>query len=636
MTLASAPIDAPADRARLDEALLAADPALLLMSYVQLGGDRAMLDRFAPHVGPLDCKPDQIPEPLVRELRAGLRSLVVAGGNAAAPPDAALLRRMIGVLLGQTVPAEYEAMLLDISRLAPGPRAPQEEPPEFVADNGEHPVVIVGAGTSGICAAAYLQKAGFDVIIFDRNPGLGGTWFENRYPGCGVDTPSHFYSFSFAPNPDWPRFFSLREDVLHYLEGVVDRFRLRPKLRLATKVVACRFDEVGRRWKVELERADGTAGTITARAVVSCVGQLNVPARPAIPGLGSFAGSVVHTAQWPEDLDLRGKRVALIGAGSSALQVGPAIAPEVERLVVYQRSPQWFSHKPDYHKPVGAALRWALRHIPHYARWHRLQIGWASGDTLWPALLLEPDGRGGRRPSPANATLRRQWEAIMREKAGHDPQLIAATLPEFPPLAKRVPVDNGWYDMLRRPNVELVRTGIADVRAHEVATADGAARAADVLVLATGFQASRMLQTMDIRGRGGRSLREVWNEDDPRAHLGVTVPGFPNLFILYGPNTNLGHGGNIIFQAECQANFLVSCLELLRREGKEAIECRPEAWECYVRAVDERIAGMVWTWPGISNWFKNSRGRVTTNSPWRLAEYWAMTREVDPKDYRLD
>ncbi len=343
----------------------------------------------------------------------------------------------------------------------------------------------------------------------------------------------------------------------------------------------------------------------------------------------------MHTARWPEGLDYAGKRVALIGTGASSVQVGPTIAPDVERLLVFQRSPQWFRNRAGYHSEVSEAHRWAFRNIPGYSQWFRARLGWQYGDLAWPALRIDAERGEGVLISKANDDLRTQWTAYMREQLTERPDLWPKVIPDYPPMTKRSPVDNGWFDMLKRDNVELVTENIDHVGADHITTTDGAVHGVDVIVLATGFQASRMLQSIQVKGRGGRDLRELWGEDNPRAYNGITVPGFPNFFLMYGPNTNLGHGGNIIFHAECQANYIVAGLRRLLESGHDTLEVKRDAFDRFNEKLDERLAGSVWATPGVNSSFKNSEGLVRSVSPWRIEEYWRMTRDLDEQDYEL-
>lgn len=616
------------DADKLREGVNATDPVLLLATLVQLTGDTSLLDEFKPFIRKVkEQKPGDIPADKVEKLRARAIELLRKGIEAKSA-DPKLLRHAIDVAMGEPVPDDYVPMLIEVAGLAPKREAPPLNRTDFK-------VLVIGAGPSGVAAAVYLQKAGIPFVMIEKSSEPGGSWNDNRYPGCGVDTASHFYSYSFAPNPNWPRYFSLQPQIKKYINECVERFDLKPHMRMNTEAREIRYDGAANRWDVDIRNPDGREETLRVNAVVTAVGQLSQPFTPKIPGLETFGGPIVHTARWPERLDYAGKRVALIGAGSSGLQVGPTIAPEVKRLVVFQRSPQWLSTRVEYQGEIGENLRWAFNHIPGYAAWHRLRLVWMFGDTIWPALYVDEKPADNVKVSRANDELRAQWAGYIEDKLKDRPDLLAQLMPSYPPLTKRPPVDNGWFDMMKRDNVDLVTSPIDRVEPGRIVAKDGSSHEVDIIILATGFQASRMLQTVSVKGRDGRDLRSLWGEDDPRAYLGITVPGFPNFFVMYGPNTNLGHGGNIIFHGECQANYIVSCVRYLVDTNSSALEVTQAAFDRYTAAVDERIARTVWSTPGVSSWFKNSQGRVTTNSPWRIAEYWHMTREIEPGDYRL-
>lgn len=616
------------DPAMLKKALAESDPQLLLMILVQLTGDTALLEEFRPFIKKVkEQQPEDIPAEKVAFLRARLSDVLSKDGSVPAR-DAAVATRILRTMMGEPVPDEYAPMILEFSGIVPA----REEKPIAPAN---FRVAIIGSGLLGIAAAVYLQRSGFDVVMIEKTDAPGGTWNDNRYPGCGVDTASHFYTYSFAPNPDWGHYFATQTEIAQYVKDCVKRFGLDRKMRLNTEVRAARYDDKTKQWAVDIQDASGKTETLHVNAVVSAVGQLNVPACPKIEGLDKFGGPVVHTARWPRDLVYKNRRVVLIGAGSSSVQVGPTIAPDVERLIVFQRSPQWFASRVNYHGKVSEVQRWAFRNIPFFWEWYRARLTWAFGDLLWPALFADTKPAPGVKVSKANDEVRTLWTAYIRDKLKNRPELIELMTPPYPPLVKRPPIDNGWFEMIQRDNVDLVRSEVDHVEPGRVVAADGTAYDADIIVLATGFQASRMLQTVHVTGSRGQDIRELWGEDDPRAFLGITVPGFPNFFLMYGPNTNLAHGGNLILHGECQANYVASCLRHLKAQGCDAIEVRREAFDRYVAEVDERLDRSVWSTPGISSWFKNSSGRVTTNSPWRLVEYWQMTRSVDPADYEL-
>lgn len=618
-------------RARLDEA----DIVPLAMALVQLTGELDLLDEIAPHIsGPWDYA-QSIPPELAARIRDRLAGVLAAPVPPALPdPDPDLLQRMLSVAVGGKVSAEYVPMLTEQvgftghDEWRPPPAAPE-------APDGALSAIIVGAGVSGICAAVRLQEMGVPFTIVEKNADVGGTWYENRYPGCAVDTPNHFYQFSFAPNNDWPQYFSRRDEIRKYLARVTDWFALRPAIRFGTELVSARFDTTRDLWQVSLRGPNGES-TLEARILITAVGQLNRPARPAIPGLDSFAGPVVHTAEWSQGTDPRGKRVGLIGSGASAVQVGPGIVDDVAALHVFQRSGGWVVRSPNALREVGEGKRWALHSVPFYASWYRFQLFWGFGDGLFPALKIDPEWQGGNESINAlNARLRGAMLRYFERKLGHRPDLLAKAVPDYPPYGKRVLADAGWFDMLLRDHVELVTDPVAEVLPDGIRLRDGREIKLDMLVLATGFQASKMLWPMEITGTTGQTIRELWGDDDPRAYLGTTVEGFPNLFVMYGPNTGLGHGGSVTFLAECQMNYVVGCLELMRRSGATRLALHEGVQADYNSRMDAALRDFVWSHPSVRSWYRNAHGRITINQPWRLVDYWSMTRQPDPADYDL-
>ncbi|MGA0595197.1 flavin-containing monooxygenase [Enterovirga sp. CN4-39] len=613
-----------------EQALETADPFLVLTVLAYLTGEQDWLAQADGAASKPGRGPGDVPETLRRSAIARLGS-ILASGDVAPKADVTLLPRIVRFCVGEPVPDEYMPMLLEEAGLAPRPL--DQLPPlrASYSAEGRPEVAIVGAGLSGVALAVHLKRLGIPFVIYEKNEGVGGTWYDNRYPGCGVDTTSHFYTYSFALNPNWSRYFTKQPDMLAYIDNCVDRFGIRDHIRFGHTLAGASYDETRGRWRLSLRTADGeTAGE--AAVLVSAIGQLNVPSTPGIPGLDTFAGPVMHTSRWDPDFDHRGKRVALLGSGASAVQVGPSMAPEVERLIVFQRSPQWLSIRPNYHLPVPADELWLLGNIPSYVNWHRLRIIWQFSDRLYPALLRGDTGAESGRNSVATE-LRQQWSDHIRRKLRSRPDLLAKALPDYAPLTKRVPVDFGWFDMLLRENVELVTEPIARVERGAIVTEDGASHAVDAIVLATGFQATRILEAIDVTGRSGVSLRERWGEDDPRAYLGMTVPGFPNFFVMYGPNTNLGHGGSLILQGECQARYIATAIRHMAETGCRELDCREDVFARYNDDADGQLARMVWSDPKVGNWFKNRAGRIVTNSPWRVLDYWQMTRDFDPADY---
>ena len=495
-------------------------------------------------------------------------------------------------------------------------------------------VLIIGAGMSGLCMAIKLREAGIPFQLIEKNDTVGGTWYENRYPGCGVDTPNHFYSFSFDPNHDWTQHFSKRDELWSYLERCADTYDIRRHVTFNTEVTTVRYDTDRRRWQVTIKPVIGPEQTLEANVVVSAVGQLNRPSIPEIPGLDRFQGPAFHTAQWDSTVELEGRRVAMIGTGASGMQTGPSIADTVKHLTIFQRTPHWAAHNPNYHATVSEGKKWVLKNVPFYAKWYRFQLYWASADGLHASLQMDPNWHmPDLSLNEANQQSRETLIAHIKNEIGDNPELLAKVVPPYPPYGKRMLRDNHWYRMLTQPHVDLISESIDHIVEDGIVTSDGNKHPAEVLILATGFQAGRMMQPMAVHGQDNVTLTELWGDDNPRAHIGITVPKFPNLFLLYGPNTNLGHGGSAIFHTECQVRYIMTCLRELIETGHQVMECRQEPHDTYNEKVDEAHRNMVWAHRGVRNWSKNASGRVTTNSPWRLVDYWKMTAELNPEDF---
>ncbi len=626
---------AVADEAVLRAALAEADIAPLLMVLVQLTGDTALLDEVAPFIqGPWSFL-ESVPEPLKARLRDRLvqvlQDYAAAGRDEPARPDEAVLQRMMGAGVGQPVPGEYIPLLLEEMRFTTeDSRAVRWRRQPTARALAALPVVIIGAGLTGLCTAIRLQEMGIPFTILEKNAELGGTWLENSYPGCAVDTPNHFFSFSFNPNDKWSRHFSRRDEILAYLRDMAAQYGLEKHIRFGVEVERASFDARAQGWTLALRGGE----EVRCRVLVSAVGQLNRPAVPPIAGLEDFAGPVFHTARWDHAVPLAGKRVGMVGTGASAMQAAPSIAGEVAQLTVFQRTPHWAVNNPNYHKAVKPGNIWALEHIPYFSQWLRFQLFWASSDGFHHTLSPDPEwGQPALSLNEANHKMREMLVAHMRQELEGDEALLAKVTPGYPPYGKRMLRDNHWYRMLKRENVTLETQAIARVEPGGVLMQDGTRHALDVLVLATGFQASRMLWPMEIVGADGASIRDLWGEDDPRAYMGMTVPGFPNLFITYGPNTNLAHGGSIIFHTECQVRYICQALREMVEHDLASLEVRRAVHDAYNVRVDAACQRMVWAHPGVTSWYKNKHNRVTVTSPWRLLDYWRMTKEFEPAEF---
>jgi 4-hydroxyacetophenone monooxygenase len=387
---------------------------------------------------------------------------------------------------------------------------------------------------------------------------------------------------------------------------------------------------------VRLRAPGGGEERIAANAIVSAVGQLNRPFIPDIPGRERFRGASFHSAAWDESQDLAGKRVAVVGSGASAFQLVPEVAKTAAKLTVFQRSPAWMTPNPIYHAKVSEGKKWLLRHLPAYARWYRFLLFWPGSDGLLPSLVVDPSWpHQDRSVNALNEEQRVMFTAYLASQLEGRPDLLAKVTPSYPPFGKRMLQDNGsWLGALKRDNVDLVTCGIREIAAAGVVDAEGVLHPADAIVFATGFHTNKFLWPMRIEGRGGVVLSELWGED-PRAYLGITVPGFPNFFCLYGPSTNLAHAGSIIFHSECQVRYAMGCLRGLLESGKRTLDVRRDVHDAFEAKLDAALARMVWSHPGMTSWYKNSKGRVIATSPWRLVDYWSWTREPNLADYQL-
>jgi len=630
----------PDDDDALVAAVAAANLPTLLLVLVQLTGDAALLrgelrpkraTPQRPDGGLSAAHGEQI---RARALQA-LRAFRDGGARLPPLPPVELLREMMSFSLGQEVPPEYVPMMLEDMQLVGGSAASlqADSGPSRAAAPSDFHVIVIGAGMSGLLAALRLGQAGVRYTLLEKNADVGGTWFENSYPGCRVDLPNHFYSFSFEPNHDWSSHYSRRDELLAYFQRIADKYGVRASARFGTEVLAADYDAPRALWSVRVRDRTGREETLHADAVISAVGQLNRPSIPALPGLERFAGPAFHTACWRHDLDLTGKRVAVIGTGASGMQVVPLLARSAGRLVIFQRSAQWAVRNADYFAEVGAGKKWLLRHVPYYAAWYRFRLFFTHADGLHAGLHVDPEWPHFRRSINAgNERIRQTLTEYIESELGDRHDLRAKAVPDYPPFAKRMLLDNDWFRTLRRDNVELVTEAIDRVTERGISLRSGQQYDFEALVFATGFQANRFLWPMSITGRDGQSLHAIWG-DDPRAYLGITIPGFPNLFCLYGPNTNLAHGGSIIFHSECQVHYVLACLRLLSERNATALECKQDVHDAYNARVDAAHAQMIWSHPHVTNWFRNGAGRVTTNSPFRLVDYWAMTRAPEPDDF---
>ena len=619
-------------RKALDDAFLPA----LLPALAQATGDFSLLrEDLRPPGSPLAMLQGGMSEDQQSAARDvafdALKVLRDGGANAEQRPIEDDVRRIHQWMTASPASEDYIPLLVE--ELAPSGQDPRA--PTWQADaDTKFLTVIIGAGMSGIVAGTRLKQAGVPFVIVEKNADVGGTWLENTYPGARVDVSNAFYSYSFAQKIDWPNSFSPQEVLLDYFRECADEAGIREHIRFNTEVLSARFDEERCIWSVRLCSADGSEETIDAEALVSAVGQLNQPKMPDIPGVESFEGPSFHSARWDHSVDLKGKRVAVIGTGASAAQFVPLIAKEVDRLHVFQRTPAWFFPVPNYHEETPAGLQWLFRHVPHYMHWYRFWLFWTTSDGLLASAMVDEDWEpNGLSVGAANDQLRQLLTMSLKAQYAERPDLLEKTLPTYPPAAKRILLDNGsWPEALQRDNVELITDGIKEITPEGVVTEAGALVKVDVIIYGTGFHASEFLMPMEIVGRNGVTLTEQW-DGDARAYLGITVPNFPNFFLLYGPNTNIVVNGSIIYFSECEVQYVLGCLRMLVKDGRRAMDCKQDVHDAYNERIDAANLQRAWGASDVNSWYKNDRGRVTQNWPFNLLDYWQQTREPDPADY---
>jgi cation diffusion facilitator CzcD-associated flavoprotein CzcO len=477
-------------------------------------------------------------------------------------------------------------------------------------------IAIVGAGFGGLGTAIRLRANGVsDFVILERGQDIGGTWRDNSYPGCACDVPSHLYSFSFALNPEWTQSFSPQPEIWEYLRWCVTRFDLRPHLRLGHEVSSARWDERAKRWQIAT-----TGGDYSARVLVGAAGPLNEPAIPALPGLDSFAGATFHSAQWNHDIDLAGRRIAVVGTGASAIQFVPEIAPRVARLTLFQRTPAWVI--PRRNRPISRLEQSLYRSFPPAQRV-------ARGGNYWVRELF---GYAFLHPRAMRLAQRAARRHLYRQVA--DPRLRAKLAPSYTMGCKRVLISNNFYPALTRDNVDLVTESIQAVEPDAIITSDGRRYPVDTIIFGTGFTVTDPPFAHLVRGRDGRTLTEASN-GSLAAFRGTAVAGFPNLFLMLGPNTGLGHN-SVVFMIECQIRYLLGALRYMDRHNVAVLEPTPAAQRQYVAAVDEQMAGTVWLRGGCQSWYQDATGRVSTLWPSYTWSYWWSTRRFDPPAYRTE
>ncbi|WP_228000300.1 NAD(P)/FAD-dependent oxidoreductase [Mycolicibacterium sp. P1-5] len=624
------------DTEALREHLLQADPGVLVAVLAQMTGDATVVDRYAAAIEHVPDPPERAgrTDPataaaLADEIVSALRRPRPAGTPA---DDRELFAALLPVALGADVDDEQVDLLFEQGGFRPSqPTLPRTAPIPTTTT-----MAIIGAGIAGIAVALAAAEEGVRFQIYDRNSEVGGTWLTTTYPGIGVDTPSAYYSLSREVNPDWSSYYPQGAEYQAYLVALADKHDLRRHIRFGTEVEALWWDEQRQQWQVRSRAADGTQRIEYFSVVVTAAGYLNRPRFPDVKGRDTFSGTSIHSALWDHSVDLSGKRVAVIGAGCTAVQIVDACVDDVEHLTVFQRQPHWVAPRKRLSDEVPEHRRYLGRVLPFYAMWHRLKSYWATADNNYPVILQDPEwSRTHLSISPANDVLLQMCLDYIERTFGAGTELARKVTPDFAPYGKRIIRDpGGYYAALTRDHVDVEATEPAEVNAEGIRTADGRQIDLDVIIYATGYHLD-FLSTVDIRGRDGTTLASVWG-DSPRAYRGGAVPGFPNLFITSAPNYSPGHGAGANFSMEILAHYIVECLQLMALRDATTIEVTQQAFDDYVAGVDEAMRRTVWCHtPNAHTYYRSESGRVVVATPYRLVDLWQQHRAPIDEDFIL-
>jgi 4-hydroxyacetophenone monooxygenase len=647
-------MDAPRDDERrdlleatdeqIDDAVAYADPMALRGLLYQLTGDEGVA---ATKVGPVRGYvggnlsvglTDPADVALLRTRAAQyLKSYRDSGAGPVDIGPRSRLPRSLALAGGMPeLPADDVRLWIEELALDPWVRGlewEQATPPERL--NG-FSVIVVGTGMGGLNAAAQLKHAGIDFTVLEKNSGVGGTWYENRYPGARVDSPSRAYTHILGVGFDCPSPWCTRDENQRYFNWLADRYGLREHIVFDTEVVTMTWREDTATWEVVARGPDGER-VYRASAVISAVGLLSRPSLPPIAGMDDFAGPAFHTARWPQDLDLSDKRVAVIGTGCSGTQLVPELAKLAAHVTVFQRTPQWLFEHDGYLTPFPPQVTWLDRNLPYHANFMRFRTNWLLGPYLsGPLREIDPDFHGDPDAcSAVNKQIRDERIEFIKKKLASRPDLIEKMIPPHPPFSTRpVQVDSGYnlYDAIMRDDVALVTAGIERITPSSILTRDGVHHDVDVIVYATGFKANECLWPMEVIGRGGRSVQDLWAKDGPRAYLGAMLPGFPNLFLIYGPNMNPYGGLGVVNHEEMVTRFLLDCVKELVLTGKTSIDVTEQAYWGYNEQLDKREKYKIYKDPRANSYYRNEHGRSVTNCPFPGNEMWHRLRKPDLDD----
>ena len=633
------------------------DPMLLLMALVHVTRDFSLLDTFGPAIGKGD-KGELLPGVKMVDTIAGVSTIASVSNDvrdemidlaisildvpvgkqddylSGYDLDEAHFLRMVEMVVARKVDPEYFGMFLEQAGFVrPLPVLPQTGKAAASIE-----LAILGAGMTGLAAAIQAKDRGFDFEIYEATGDVGGVWNLNNYPGVAVDTPAVYYSLSYEMNSDWTNYYPVGKEYFAYLKGLVGKYDLGDKINFNSEVLKIKWIDEDQEWELTIVKNGRDTSHKRAKAVMTCFGHLNRPVYPDLPGRETFKGQSMHANRWREDIDLKGKRVGIIGTGATGVQVIGKIAGEVGHLTVFQRQPMWIAPNRVGDGAVGEGKRWARKNLPYYAHWDRMKDWWSFGDQVgYPVVRVDPEWvkTSALSISAANHAALEFFQGYLHACFGKDSELTRKLTPDYAPLGKRIvrdPYDfapGGFYYSLGLPHVDLETAKLARIVPDGILTVDGKLIELDVIIYATGLSLD-WLSPIEVIGRDGMRLATAWRDNNPSSYLGGMVPGFPNLFVNSGPHTGAAHAGGHNFMAEVVNHYVMECLQLLVEEGARSLEVTQDAFDSYNQDLDAAMAGSIWKWERRAHtYYTNQKGRPILPTPWRHVEVWKMTRRPD-------
>ncbi len=639
----------------IDDAVKHADPMVLRGLLYQLTGDESIAATRATTEQVRDSNPDHaskdfalvqsktdVSDPaelamIQSKAAAFLKSHRDQGAPEIPCGSPERLARSLSLVAGSDIPESEWEMWLEQLALDPWARALVWPEPPPSQDLGKFVVAVIGAGMGGLNAAVQMKHAGIPYFVIEKNEEVGGTWYENQYPGARVDSPSRTYTHIYGVNFEYPNAFCLRRENLKYFKWVADHFDIRKDIAFKTEVKSVVWVETSKLWEIKAMGPDGPR-VFHANAVIASVGFLSRPNLPSFEGMETFEGKSFHTARWPQDLDLKGKRVAVIGTGATGYQMIPEVAKVAGHTFVFQRTPNWCFDTKSYLEPFPAQVNWLDRNFPYIRNFIRFRLSWLAGpQTFAPIMRIDPQFEDQHARSAVNKRIREQQLAFIKRKLAKRPDLIEKMTPVAPPYSARpiiIDTDYSIYDALLRDDVTLVTDPILKITPNGIAVEGGGEYPVDIIVYATGFKANDFLWPMEVRGRSGKRIEELWEKDGARAYLGTMLPGFPNFFMIYGPNTNNFGGLQIVDFEEMVTRFALQCIGGLITQKKRAIDVSVDAYWRYNEEVDRAEALMIYKDPRAHNYYKNDSGRSAANNPIDIRKIWTWLR--NPLDGRVN